>query len=125
MIDASSVEDLQLLANKIQNLHKNRLPCVNAVVIYHGLMKTAWLPQLMFNIIKKLFGMKGLVELFRSLEEQESTRESMVELREQTIQHMLSGKDTSSPNSAGGFSQKEIDILIKEFRNLTGVDILI
>lgn len=108
-IDASSISDVRLLATALMTVPEEDKWKVLGKVVDLGLMKFRGL-DFFLKLLKKWKGSAGVFQFFKILSEK-SPKTIDIWL-EDTIRHVVNGKDTSDAASVGGWSQKEIDLLL-------------
>jgi hypothetical protein len=108
-IDASSKEDVKLLATCFYTIPIEDKWKIVAKTYDLKLMKFRGLgfPLWLANKIK---GKTGVYQFFKILSEK--APDYIDNCIEDTIRHIVNGKDTTDPASVGGWSQKEIDLLL-------------
>lgn len=109
-IDASSDFDVKLLAGCFLTTPKEDQWKIIAKVYDLGIMKFRGIGWILWTL-KKLKGSAGIFQFFKILSEK--SPKSIDKCIEDIIIHIVKGKDTTDPNSIGGWSQKEIDLLLK------------
>lgn len=108
-IDATSREDLKLLATCFLTVPQEDKWKIVGKVYDLGLMKFKG-TVFALRLIKKWKGSPGIFQFFKILSE--ISPKSIDNCIEDTVRHIVNGKDTYDPSSAGGWSQKEIDLLL-------------
>src|SRR6185437_11051176 len=105
-IDASSKDDVRLLAGCFLTIQKEDKWKVAGKVYDLGLMRMRRLDWFL-KLIKKWKGPAAIFQFFKILSEK--FPKELDNYLEDTIRHIVNGKDTTDPASVGGWSQKEID----------------
>lgn len=120
---ASSKEDLHALVVKIESLNPEQTWKFVSKVHSQGLMKIRPVDLPEFGITEEAFG-KILNQssslaydtLFAGLSR--TAPDELTAFSQQTCQHLLFGNDTEENTSVGGFSQRELNILVDILENL-------
>lgn len=108
-IDATSTEDVRLLATCIMTVPQEDKWKVIGKIVELGLMKFRGITFAIW-LLRKWKGPAGIYQFFKIVSEKHpKTLDIWVE---DTIRHIVNGKDTIDPASVGGWSQKEIDLLL-------------
>lgn len=111
-IKASTRSDLvwliQYLTDIFPEQHRFEL---HEYTLNFGLMRTHWWVKLCFWIIEKCdkFRSGARAEFFRKIHQDTNVGGESLQ---QLVDHILTGKDTEDKDSVGGFSQREIDLLV-------------
>lgn len=108
-IDATSVEDVRLLATCFMTVPQEDKWKVLGKTYELGLMRFRGI-QFFLWIIKKWKGSAAVYQFFKMVAEKQP--EAIDNYIEDTIRHIVNGKDRSDRASVGGWSQKEIDLLL-------------
>lgn len=108
-IDASSKDDVRLLAGCFLTIQNEDKWKVAGKVYDLGLMRMRGLNWFL-KLIKKWKGPAAIFQFFKILSEK--FPKELDNYLEDTIRHIVNGKDTTDPASVGGWSQKEIDLLL-------------
>jgi len=111
MFLASSDQSLIEAYNAIDSFNENQKIIFMANIFEHGLMNASFPTNLMIGFVKKHRKRVGLEHMFNILVHRSG--KLVDSLIAETKNHMLHGYDTEDKNSAGGFSQREINLLFK------------
>lgn len=110
-IDATKRQDIELLSKCLLTAPREDWWRVNAVVYDLGLMKPRnTIDRFIFWIAKKMGGDDGFDRFFEILHER--SPETEAKLMQSTVDWVLNGVDREDPDSAGGWSQREVDLLL-------------
>lgn len=109
LIDATSKEDIYLLAKCFLTIPQEDRWKVVARVNDLGLMRFRG-AQFFVNLLKKWKGSVGVFQFFKIVSEK--SPKAIDTWWEDTIRHIVNGKDTYDPASYGGWSQNEINLLL-------------
>jgi len=111
MFLASSDQSLIEASKAIDSFNQNQKIIFMANVFEHGLMNAPFPTNLMIGFVKKFRKRSGLEHMFNIL----TCRSGNIvnSLIAETKTHMLYGYDTEDKDSAGGFSQREINLLFE------------
>lgn len=109
---ASSKEDLKNLALALKDLPAEQMVAVQSTVTAEGLMLVPFPFNLVFSFIEWRHGKQNAHRAFWTRIYNQDPA-SFGRLFGDTIRHMLLGKDREEKTSVGGFSQRELDIVIK------------
>lgn len=101
---ASNMDDLEQIASRIRNLFIEEKAYMMATIYDQGLMYPKGILRIIFWIVRKR--RKNFI-----IQIAKKSPQILDEWVNQTIHHMINGKDVEDKNSAGGFSQREINIL--------------
>lgn len=116
LVKASSRQDIEALAEAIRGVEKEASCQLAAVIVDLGLMRLRYEePQVAgaMEMLKNVRGRRGLIDFFTFLWVLEP--DTLTEFKEDIIFHILSGKDTEDSDSVGGWSQREIDLLLSNY----------
>jgi hypothetical protein len=111
---ASSATDVNDLATMLENLDEFKTLEFVRLVLHKSLMKPPLWLGVMLALLKAIRGRHGINNFVTLL--WNSKPEIIGDLFDQTIEHMLYGKDQEDVNSAGGFSQREIDLIVEHMQ---------
>ena len=87
---------------------------LTAFVISEGLMRAPFPIGMLFGLVRWRHGKIGVKNVI--LKYAKDHEASVLEMFEQTLHHMVYGKDREDSDSVGGFSQREINMILKEAR---------
>lgn len=114
-IKANSVTDLEILASYIRNIPKEDRCQLAAVIVHLGLMKSP-LPEVQRSIelMKETGGVKALEYFFQflSIVDPKTLDTTLAD----TIKHLTEGNDIEDIDSVGGWSQREINLLLNNYQ---------
>jgi hypothetical protein len=114
-IDATKREDVLLLAKCLETTPVAEWWKVLGFVHDLGLMRFGqWPMRAALGIVRRFRGTVGVLAFFKHL--QDRTPDQVGEFMGQTIGHLLTGKDLEDPKSAGGWSQREVDLLLSRVK---------
>lgn len=108
-IDATSKTDVRLLATCLMTVPQEDKWKIVGKIYDLGLMRFRGSNFLLW-LIKKWNGAAGVFQFFKILSER--SPKTIDTWLEDTIRHVVNGKDKFDPASAGGWSQKEVDLLL-------------
>lgn len=108
-ISSRSSEDVKLLATAIMLTPNEDKWKVVGKIVDLGLMKFRGINFVLW-LIKKWKGSAGLFQFFKIMSEKYP--EAIDRYLEDTIRHIVNGKDKIDSASVGGWSQQEIDLLL-------------
>lgn len=105
---AASRKDVQDLAFTVESVPDKRMAGVAAAIIEHDLMLGPWLFRLALAVMRWRGNPVGRLTAFY-MRSSESARALLYD----TARHIRDGKDTEDTTSVGGFSQREINTLVR------------
>lgn len=114
VLRSSSLLDANRLADKLREVPTEKLPCVMAAINGLGMMYTHWWLELSVRLgawRNQSSRARQWAGLFHTLATRSGTdaRDTLVQsMRDQTVYHILRGKDREDDNSVGGFSKREM-----------------
>lgn len=108
-IDATSIEDVRLLATCLMTVPQEDKWKIMGKIYELDLMKLRGF-GFVVGLIRKWKGAAGIFQFFKIVSEK--SPETLDTWIEDTIRHIVNGKDATDPASVGGWSQKEIDLLL-------------
>lgn len=111
-IKANSKEDLKLLAKAFHTTPRRKYSLLIAKVYQLELMKFRGFNDFLFKILKKVRGDAGIFSFFNLLDK--TYPKVVEEMLHETIRHIVNGKDLEDEYSEGGWSQREIDLLLSK-----------
>ena len=106
-LDASNSVHMSYLANELEKLPQKHWPMVCAYLTDTKLMK----PQFWFSALLWVIRLRHRHTLLFWIKLQQRVPNELNRLVAGTADWTRRGKDVSSPNSAGGFNQDEVDSL--------------
>jgi hypothetical protein len=109
-IKANSEEDLKLLAKAFLTTPRETYWVLMAKVHQLGLMRFRGFNKILLELLKKIRGEEYIFYFFNLLDKvyPKGVEEALYE----TARHIVNGKDTEDEDSVGGWSQREIDLLL-------------
>lgn len=114
-IDATKREDVLLLAQCLQTTPVAEWWKLLGAVHDLGLMRFGqWPMRAALWLVRRVRGTAGVMAFFKHL--QDRSPEQVGEMMGQTVGHLMSGRDAEDPKSAGGWSQREVDLLLSRVK---------
>jgi hypothetical protein len=113
MYSAASRIDLEYFASQMRKAGNVTKTNIVVLVIIKKLMFPPWWLRLMLGGLRLIRGEKGVVLMLWMLSAKNP--EIIETMYSQTIDHMLTGKDREERTSVGGFSQRELDMVVEAF----------
>lgn len=111
VLSASNRKHVAILAEAIASIPSDEQPRFLAVVHELGLMRCVqWPLSWMLRWVHFSRGHPSMVLFFKQMRRR--SPDAFRDWMQQTIDHCLNGVDTEDENSAGGWSQREIDMLL-------------
>lgn len=108
---ATSHKDITCLAFGLASVKEEDRWKIVATVHMLGLMKFKSRTFRFFLwLIRRVRGKQGVFNFFAQL--QQRSPETVTDFLEQTIMHIMNGIDIEDPDSVGGLSQRELDLLL-------------
>lgn len=114
LINASSRDDILRLATLIRGIEGEDRCQFAAVITDLGLMKVKHAQVTgAIEMLKSVRGKRGLIDFFTFLFVIEPN--ALEEFIEDTIDHILNGVDSEDIDSVGGWSQREVNLLLTNY----------
>lgn len=109
-IKANSKEDIRKLAEAFRTIPREQYWIIMAKVHQLRLMKFTGCVGFLFKYMIKFRGEESIFFFFNRLDKiyPKAVEEALYE----TIRHIVNGKDVQDEDSIGGWSQREIDLLL-------------
>lgn len=109
-IKANSIEDIRLLASCFLTIPQENKWIVMARVYELGLMNFKGITGWLVRLLRKYKEGVGVFHLFNYLNK--SNPKEIDKCIEDTIYHIVKGEDDEDSDSVGGWSQREIDLIL-------------
>ena len=111
--DATDYRSIGNLAHCLGELSNEHKQLMTFYLLNKGLMKPSWWVRLPLKFIKWLRGSQGIYAFV--VKAGQPFSDSMIN---QTFAWMLDGHDTEERTSIGGFSQREIDLIVDGYKKI-------
>lgn len=115
-VDNTSKQFIQYIAAEIRDMPDGTKPKFAVAMLRQGLTTTPWLLRLM----RKLYGEENFYERLEAVYTYK--RELLDHYYKNFFGHLLNGKDTYDKTSAGGYSQKELELIVSTMTRFGWVD---